>query len=439
MPLITDPDDLVQGNEIILDTAALTFELVAVGNLDDFGVTGQALYSFFKDAWKIDAALIAYPFPAETITPEQFEFIKGWKPANDVTRNLLRACGWREIDATGTLNREYMGVISLGDIDTADTAYYSFAGDEQKTDFDFPGPVNQGIQTFGDAANGSIERRADVLTTYIRTQGKLYGSATSSSIGLTGLNYITNRFPLSEAVDTKITASDTTIETDTLYTGMSITYGATTRTIGAGTFDFDVVINGNGANVEQIYEFVQHSLRRLTDIDTAFGGEFGVLAESLTAFLGNTLKTTTGVYIDNFLADDTNRIIFTDINDVERAFPFVASGNIVANANLVGDGAAIYRMFFAAGYGTAAALLVNDFSDTPISGVIGGRSSIGFDFDYDGNTQGGRAAGTPADVVIVAIGLGSAQYVSATATLTRASAQNISLVAPLERNYSNPA
>jgi len=438
MPTIIDPDDLNRGTEIVLNTTAFTFALVIGGNLDNTGVTGQALYSFFKDAWKNDADLIAYPFPAETITPEQFEFIKGWKPANDLTRNLLRACGWREIAADGTLNREYMGVISLGNIDAGDTAYYSFAGDEQKTDFDFPGPVNQGIQTFGDAANGAIERRADVLTTYIRTQGKLYGSATSSSIGLTGLNYITNRFPLSEAVDTKITTSDTDIETLALYTGMSITYGAVTRTIGTDPFNFDVVIHGNGGNVEQINEFVQHSLRRLTDIDAAFGGEFGVLTESLTAFLGNTLKTTTGVYIDAFLADDTNRIIFTDTGGTERAFPFVASGNIIANANLVGDEDAIYRMFFATDYGTANAILVNDFSGTPISGIIGGRSSIGFDFDFDGNVQGGRAAETPADVVIVAIGLDSAQYVSATATLTRASAQNISLVAPLERNYSNP-
>ena len=61
-----------------------------------------------------------------------------------------------------------------------------------------------------------------------------------------------------------------------------------------------------------------------------------------------------------------------------------------------------------------------------------------FTFDYDNNTQGGRTAGTDAAVVVVAIGLNTAQYVSATGTITRATGQNISLVAPLERNYSNP-
>ena len=69
------------------------------------------------------------------------------------------------------------------------------------------------------------------------------------------------------------------------------------------------------------------------------------------------------------------------------------------------------------------------------------QRSIGFDFDYDNNVQQGRAPDTDADldvdVIVVAIGLESAQYVSATATIGRASGQNVSLVAPLERNYSN--
>ena len=50
--------------------------------------------------------------------------------------------------------------------------------------------------------------------------------------------------------------------------------------------------------------------------------------------------------------------------------------------------------------------------------------------------QQGNAAPQDADVTIVAIGLDNAQYVRATATITRSVNQNISLVAPLERNYS---
>ena len=436
MAIITDPDNLNQGTEITLSTAALTFDLSVTGNMSDDGATGQALYSFLKEEWKTDASLIPYPFPIVSITPEQFEFIEGWKPANDTTRNLMRSCGWREIAADGTVNREYMGVITLGSIDSADTAYYAFSSDTGKTDFDFAGPVNQGIQTFGDSANGNFDKRSDSLTTYIRIQGKIYGSATSGSIGLTGLNYIANRFPLAESSDGKITASDSTIAANAPYTGMSITYGAVTRSIGGVSRNFGVVVDSNNGTAEQIYEFVQYSLRQASDIDDGAGTEVGTLADSLMGFVGDTLKTQ-DVFIDNFQPNDTNRLTFTDTGGIERTFPFVAAGTLSFNSNLVNDSDAIYRVFLSSGFGTGSALIANNNAGNPISGNIGGSSSISFDFDYDGNTQGGRTAGTDAEVIVVAIGLGSAQYVSATATIGRAAGQNISLVAPLERNYNN--
>ena len=188
MALITDPDDLNQGTEITLSAAGKTIALTVAGNLSNDGVSGQALYSFLKEEWKNDASLIPYPFPMVSITPEQFEFVEGWVPANDTTRNLIRSAGWREINASSVLEREYMGIVSLGNIDSSDTAYYAFSSDTAKTDFDFTGTINQAIQTFGDSSNGNFDKRSDTLTVYIRAQGKTYGSATSTSIGLTALN-----------------------------------------------------------------------------------------------------------------------------------------------------------------------------------------------------------------------------------------------------------
>jgi len=437
MALITDPDDLNQGTEITIDTSGQTIALAVAGNLSNDGVTGQALYSFLKEEWKNDASLIPYPFPMVSITPEQFEFIEDWVPANDTTRNLIRTAGWREITAADAVEREYMGIISLGNIDGADTPYFAFSSDSAKTDFDFAGTINQAIQTFGDASNGNFDKRSDTLTVYIRAQGKTYGSATSTSIGLTGLNYIANRFPLAEAADSKISASDSDIATTAPYTGMSITYGATTRSIGGVSYNFNVIVDGNNGTTQQIYEFVQYSLRQSSDIDDGAGTQVGQLADSLMNFQGDTLKTTTGVAIDNFQASDRNNLVFTDTGGTERTFPFLATGTISFNANLVNDSDAIYRMFFTSGFGTGSAILVDDNSGTDISGSVGGASSVAFDFDYDGNTQGGRTAGTDAAVTVVAIGLDGAQYVSATATIARVTGQNISLVAPLERNYDN--
>jgi len=47
------------------------------------GVTGQALYSKFKQIWKTDNIAVKFPFPMEAITPESFEFINGWEPDDE--------------------------------------------------------------------------------------------------------------------------------------------------------------------------------------------------------------------------------------------------------------------------------------------------------------------------------------------------------------------
>lgn len=83
------------------------------------------------------------------------------------------------------------------------------------------------------------------------------------------------------------------------------------------------------------------------------------------------------------------------------------------------------------------AILVDDNGGTDVTGTISG-SSVSFDFDYDGNVQGGRTAGTDAPIVIRAIGLDTAQFVEATGTITRQTGLTFTLVSALERNYSNP-
>ena len=449
MALIIDPDDLNQGTEVVIDTSAKTITLAVAGNLSTDGVTGQTLYSFFKEEWNQDALLIAFDFPMIAITPEQFEFIDDWVLIDDTSRNLLRACGWRELNEAKDVLREYAGVVSLGNIDSTDTAYYAFSSQVAKNDFAFPGPVNQGVQTFGDALNGDIDYRNEVLTVFIRTQGKLYGTQSTTDIGVSGLSYIVYRFPLSESTDLKVIGagfSDSDITSNAPYTGMNIEFGAFTRDIGGVDYNFSIVVDGNNATAEQIYAFVQYRLRQDADIDDAAGVKNGLLAESQLAFVGDSLETLLtvdgGVFIDNFNSNDTNRISFVDDSGTARTFPFVAAGSISFNNNLQVDASTKFWMFFttnpSGNMGTTSAILVNDAGGTPINASLGGASFIDFDFDYDGNVQGGRTENTDADVTIVAIGRNRAQYVVATGTITRATGINFSLVAPLERNYSNP-
>ena len=86
-------------------------------------------------------------------------------------------------------------------------------------------------------------------------------------------------------------------------------------------------------------------------------------------------------------------------------------------------------------YGEAGAITVNDASGTPITGTIS-SASIGFDYDYDGNVQGGATAGTDRAVTLIGIRPGSGKFVVATGTLTRSKAIALSLVAEQDRVYA---
>lgn len=382
MALITDPDDLTQGTEITINTGTRQITLNEAGNLSDDGVTMQALYSFLKEQWKDDATLIPFPFPMVAITPEQFEFVADWEPTNDPTRKLIRTGGWREIDATGGVKREYAGIISLGNIDfntkaDGDVAYYAFAGATAKTDFEYAGPVNEAIQTFGNAANGDFDYRVDALTLSIRIEGKTYDQSTTQDIGVTGgLSYITYRFPLSESADLNITDDDATIAANSgageKYGNASIEYFAIAQSSGTdlypgadlsgGPYNFGVVIDADNAAAatnllaEDLYTWVQYQLRLTTDIDAGAGEKPGVLQDQLLRFVGSNLESLgvtnasgggSGVAVINFNSNDTNRISFTDNTGVLRTFPFVAAGDINFNDNLVNDtGPARYFMFY---------------------------------------------------------------------------------------------
>ena len=237
----------------------------------------------------------------------------------------------------------------------------------------------------------------------------------------------------------KITANDAGM-TGAPYSGITVTYYGTdqSKTIGASSFPFRVVIEGNGATLEQIYTKCQYLLRQATDIDAGAGTVIGKTANELCYFVGDTLVTTQGVFINNIKAADLNRIEFYDQNNVKRIYPYSSAGTITFNTPLVTGGAGYYRMYFldtvTGDYGTASAITVNDKDGVAIAGIISG-SSVSFTFDYDGNVQGGRTAGTDAAIVLVAGNKGYAKPVVVTGTITRAKGISFDAVAETDRAY----
>lgn len=455
MPLITDPDNLNQGTEVTFNTSARTITLNIAGNLDSSGVTLKALYSFIKEEWRTSSTLIKFPFPFTPITDEQFELVNGWDFGNNASRQLIRTGGWAVKNGSGVTTAEWVGIITLGSLESGDQVYYQQSSGAASDDFVLTGPVNQAIQIYsdpnGDGSTADGFNRRSYLKLFVREWQSLYDSVDLTDIGVSAMTYQVYRFPLTSGTDLKVTVDETDIDANSNnvadvapYDGMSITYYGVdqNRDIGGTNYPFRIIIDGNNATAEQIYQFVQWSLRLDVDIDAGAGTVIGETANDLLTFIGDTLRTSTGVFIDNFNIGDTNRLVFTDQNGVERIFPFVASLQLNFGTNLTADSSAVYRVFFTTNptgnFGSSTAVIVQDADNAPISGDVTGLPSITFTFDYDGNAQGGRTPATDAAVTAVAIGLNTGQYVSATGTIARSTSNQISLVAPLERNYSNP-
>ncbi len=450
MPKITSRALLNVGTELTIDEGAKTFTLNAAGNLvAKDGVTLQALYSKFVELWATPSYQDS-PFPMYAIDAlsGQFQFgtdgatFNGWKPATDTTRQMLRDGGWSEYNAAGQLARQYVGIVGLGTVSAGSQLYYQKVLGGAASNFTFTDQCNEGIQVFGDATNGNFDSRT-YFKSYVREYGKKYKDSVLADTGKTSTGAFLVNMLLSNEDDLKIQANDAAM-TGAPYNGINVSYYTAnqTRTIGGVSRNFKIIINGNNATLEQIYTKIQYLLRQPTDINTSgtAGVKTGKIQSELLKFVGDTLVTSQSVYIDNIQPADSNRIEFYDDSNTLRTNPYTAAGTMTFNAPLQGAGSS-YRLIFTtlpgAGndFGESGAVTVNDAAGTPITGTIS-SGSISFTFDYDGNTQGGRTAGTDAAVTLIGIRPGSGKYVAASGTLTRSKAIALSLVAETDRVYA---
>jgi hypothetical protein len=449
MSKITDPDQLSVGTELTIDLAAKTFTLNVAGNLvAKDGCSVQALYSKLVELWTT-STYNKYPFPGYVVgDPRAGMFVfgfdgseyNGWKPGNADTRTYLRDGGWSEYSAAGVLNRVHVCVVSLGDCNSGAQLYYQKESGGAAISTTFADECNEALQVYGDSSNGNFDHR-DYFQLFVREYGYKYAAASLTTIGETAAGPWKIGLPLSNEPDLKVADNDATVEGNSTYTGITVTYYASNqnRTVNGVSYPFRVIINGNGATAEQIYTKIQYLLRQNSDIDSGAGTVVGKTADALLRFVGDTLYTTHGVYIDSYANADKFRLVFTDQNGVERQEPFVPSGTLEFSAFLASGGTGYYRMFFEAtpdgDYGEATAVTVNDASGNPIAGVIS-AASIPWTFNYLGNVQGGRTAGADANVVIVAGNPGAAKPVVAYATIRSADNQAFSVTAEQDRGYA---
>lgn len=247
-----------------------------------------------------------------------------------------------------------------------------------------PGQVNQPIKIYGDATHGAFDNRSpDVANFFVREQAWIFAETSAADIGVSALTYQAYRFSLTNSSDAlKITHEDTEISSDGItadsspYSNMNITWYITdqVRNIGGTNYNFRVIIDADttqpssnpyafgDATAEEIYEFVQWSLRRdatgisggsevTIDIDAGpTSTRVGKTTRQLVEFISDSLYTIYdsadgGVYIDHFRETDINRLVFSD--NTNRQFPYVSFGTITFNQRFRNDlAAATYTLYY---------------------------------------------------------------------------------------------
>lgn len=250
MPKIIDPDLLVVGTELTLDTSAKTITLNVAGNLiAKDGVTLQALYSKLILLWET-SAYNKFPFPMYTIDAKSGQFIfgfdggtyNGWKPANDPTRTYLRDGGWEERSAAAVLNRQYVGIVSLGTVNSGSQLYYQRASIDAPSNFTFVDAANEGIQVFGDATNGNFDKRT-FFKGYVREYAFKYKDSVLADTGQTATGAYTVNMLLSNDADLDVVATDAYVTKSQTITAATWATGVVTFTSTAhGYVNGDIVV-----------------------------------------------------------------------------------------------------------------------------------------------------------------------------------------------------
>lgn len=463
MAKITSKSSLNVGTELTVDEPNRVITLNAAGNLvAKDGVTLQALYSKLVDLWATSTYQDS-PFPMYAIDALSGQFqigtdgstFSGWKFSDsdsDATRNMLRDGGWSEWSAAGAKLQEFAGFIGLGTITPATTVqpYYHLASTDAPVNFPFTDQFNVGVKVYGDATHGNFDKRS-YAKAFVREYGKKFKSSVLADTGATATGANKQNFLISNEDDLKLTtllgsnqATADAAMSGAPYSGITVAYYSAnqSRTIAGVSRNFKIIIEGNGGTLEQIYAKVQYLLRQNSNINTGgdAGSKTGKIQDELLRFVGDTMVTSQSVYIDDVLSADSNRVEFYDDSNTLRTNLYTAAGTMAFNSVLVGAGSS-YRLMFTSppgagnDYGESGAITVNNAAGTPITGTIS-SGSMAFDYDYDGNTQGGYSGGEDRPVTLIGIRPGYGKFAVATGTLTRSKTIALSLVAETDRVYA---
>lgn len=198
-------------------------------------------------------------------------------------------------------------------------------------------------------------------------KGKTFAQANLASGGFTTLANALFAFPLSNGSDQKIDATDATIDGSSPYTGMTLTIHPTPQSLGGGgilvggPYNFGFTLDANGGTSQELHEWVQRQLRKVTDIDADASSAIGRAIDGLGRFIGDSYQAGidlggnfpnnpqgggSGVYITNLAAASKNSTTMYDNTGVARGFPIGTPVTLDFNQTIIDDGIAVYTLLF---------------------------------------------------------------------------------------------
>jgi hypothetical protein len=459
-----DVDGLVAGDTVFIQDASNTgrFEIVAVVGANDLtllqepsmdivGVTGIAYETFtrVRSAQKTDGSAKDVSTTGGYFTSATSTFT-----TNSVAQNDLLVISTGNNSVVGVYKVDAVTSETGLRIDTTDQAFPDASIGSLTFTVYRPGMFlqykNVAATTVGPSA--SIDFVDSNPDTIVRNAGSfiadgyVHGGAVTVTLATTAANNA------SFIIDTVSTGTLTLISEEVLSAyaddAAAVLNGdlGFVRTMNAVDYPFSWRVFGNGGSLGEIYQWIQKELRRTTDIDMGEITSRGDITDLLMTYSSPT-AVTLNMFIDDLSSADLNNVTKKDLTGVSRNFAFIAGVVVNLNTNILNSSSAKVVIFFTnddAGdntgrdFGTDGAIIVNDQYSVPMQAVNPATTPLSYEYDYDNNSQRGTAAkGTNAPVTVVCIGTDSAQYVQTVGTIQRVSTNVFSLVAAVERNYSN--
>ena len=266
--------------------------------------TVNELYSWLMDLFD-DAGQMDDQVPTSAQTPVEYSLINGWSFNADSDLGYLY--GGSIVDTTN--NDVWANFYTLGTIAVGSVVYWQQGSSLVAA---HPGYSDGHIDQLIKVTDGGVATNDRKVTAYIRNLGDLYDHFEVTAAATGGRNPV----PLATAAD----ANDN--ELGGSVTGVSIAFGTASKDIGdgLGAANYDVVIDGGGNSIIDVYRRLKYQTRRentaaIDSPESLTEGRFYQSANAAYAqtkqapfgtFAGGKFFGARGVWVEN-ISDPNNR------------------------------------------------------------------------------------------------------------------------------------